>query len=648
MSEDAPAYSLLLNGNDAYDYFTKLTTNRFVRQQVGNFSIEVDDDLFQQWAGLDKYQVVEFSINDTLIFKGRIDRINRRYQKSTSGGYLTTISGRDDGGALQDTVISGAYTDWLPGTYIGDAIVSSTPANILNDIVSKYNSRKGSNDPSITLGTVEFSDTQNYSYRFSYDRENAWQAIELLCEAVEAKYGNTSSPVFLDYWVDENDKLNLTPTGYIVDDIDAGDYGGGYLKIRDWTVDALPIKNDVWVYGAPAGAFLPLTADPYWVQVNGGVLNYAYTNATASQWFGKIVTPVSTVPTIQSVIQPWLYKTINPGPIVTDTGITISNSTNIPLSSPIGDQSIQVHIDPLAIAEGVLDAPLQTGSSGWLSAASVIWSMRFDPDNYGDGPWIGLCQQPRDHFNFHNNTYMNETMGEVNGFYATVQVVQPGSWLNLLDQFLGIGNSFACDIFCEAVDGQPWPMKMASPLAHYSASNFLSNFEANALPSGWATLFWPLGPTAGGTLGPTNQGGFQTGFFNWDDVQEIHFGVNLNFFTAFPLFAPFDIYFADLYFTKQIVAQRKPVPTDTTRTSIVTDTTIPNYLFASNRATAYGLSLALPQSYIDYDIFGRPDLQVGHVFTAEGIQLLIREATTTVVKNKGYGVHVKAWKELGT
>jgi hypothetical protein len=652
LSSDSPSYSFLLNGEDASDYFTTLTANRAVRQRVGSFNIILDDDNFETWASLAKYQPVIFEIDGTRIFKGRIDTVVRHFDKTKSGGYITTVSGRDDGGALQDAIISAWYTDYLSGTYINGSLKNATPTNILDDLLAKYIAQKGTKDPTITLGTVDFGETAgNYNYALEIDREGTWQGIEQLCQAVEGKSALLTPPTFLDFWVDPTDKLYLTQTGEIVDDIDAGTYGGDFIKVRDWTEDALPLKNDIWVFGDAKAGILPLDADPYYLAATGqatsfttAVPSYLYTTGpAAAYWFGEVITPVNTIPTIQSVVEPHFYKTINPGPIVTQQGITITNSTNVPLGAPSGDQSLQIHIDPFQIFLGVLSTPLlSTGSFAWLSGASVYWGIRFDNNNYPGAPWINLCQQPRNHFNFKNSA-MSETMGEVNGFYATVQVRQP-SGFSLATA--GTSASFACDFFAEAVDGQTYPMRMTSPLSHYAASNFISNFLEESLPTGWARLFFPLGPSAGGSLQPTNQGGFQTGFFNWFDVQEIHFGINLNFFTAFPLFGAFDIYFADLMFVKQLVARGRPIPTDTVRPTIVTDSTIPNYQFAFNKANAYALSLAIPQSYIDYDIYGRPDLQVGHVFTAEGGPLLIRESTTTVVKDAGYGVHVKAWKPL--
>jgi hypothetical protein len=644
-------YEFIVGGIDASDRFTSLVCNRSVRQQVGSFTIILSDNNFSAFASLAKYQPVTFTIDDTLIFKGRIDTAVRHWDKTPTGGYITTVSGRDDGGALQDAIISAYYIDYVQGTtdLHGD-LMSNTPRNLLTDLLAKYTAQKGSLDPAITLGsTIDFG-SGNFNIPLEVDREGTWQGIEMLCQALEGKAAQTSTPVYLDFWVDPADKLWLTQTGEIVDDIDIGGYGGKFIKVRDWTVDALPLKNDVWVYGDAKAGWLPLVSDSYYLAAHGETAatpTFTYTASPAAGfWFGEVVTPValSAFPTIQNILFPHLYPYQKSGPITTSEGVTISQSTNVPTGAVSGDSSIQIHIDPGAIYQGVVGSPLaESGNWIWLSGAMVYWGMRFDPGNYPDAPWIDLCQQPRNHLNMKNNTRLSESSGEINGFYATVQCRFPSSWawpLNI--------NSFAADILAEAVDGQTYPMRMVSPTVHYSAANLLSSsgIFGTTPATPWQRLYFPLGPSAGGSLQPTNEAGFQSSFFNWFDVTELHFGVNLNWFSSYLLLMPMDIYFADLQFVKQCVARGSKVPTDSVRPTIITDSTIPNYAAAFNKANATAQSLAIPQSYIDYDIYGRPDLQVGHVFNAEGGPLLIRNSTTTVVKDAGYAVHVKAWKPL--
>ena len=544
---------------------------------------------------------------------------------------------------MQDTFISAAYRDVLAGTWINGSLESATPEHIFADILAKYMAAKGTQDPTITAGTVNFGNTENFTFNLSFDRESAWQSMELLCQAVEGKYAETTTPVFLDFWVDSTDHLNLTPTGKLDLGIDVGGYGGDYIKTSDWTYDTLPIKTDVWVFGAPNGGYLPLTADPYWVAVNGGIMDLAYTNATAQNWFGRAIAPVWTFPTIGTVLDLHWYKQNLPGPIVSNQGITISNSSIVPPRTVAGDMSLNIHVDLDALGQGLNNtaSSLPWGSILGFSGDSLYWGMRFDKSNFPNAPWVTqLCQQPGDHFNFYNNTNLSETMGQVNGFLATVRC----------DIFL-LTNQLPCgaDLFAAAVDCQSYPMMMMSPIVSYIPNSVWNRITWATNATGWQTMFFPLGPGAGGTLLPTNENGFQSSVFNWNDVQEVMFGMKLGFLTSIitaPLIRTFDIYFADLMFVKQVVARGKPTPTDTTRTSIVTDTTIPNYQFAANKANAYQMSLKIPQSYVDYTIFGRPDLEVGHTFTAEGEKLLIRESLTGATKSGGYISSVKAWKPL--
>ena len=665
MTEDSPTYELLVNGNDAADYFTSLTTDRAVRQQIGKFNLIMSDWQFKKWgANIAEYEPVIFSIDSIPIFKGRIDKINQRYEKSTSpdGGFLTSISGRDDAGALQDTFISGAYTDILttsgdPASYFMDGTYKQpTPENILTDILAKYALAKGTEDPDITQGTIHFHNDNNHLFRLNYDRIGAWAAIEQLCQAVEAMYARTTNPLFLDYWLDENDALQLTRTGELVDSsVDIGNYGGKFIKIRDWTYDVLPIKNDVWVFGDPAGCMLPLVSDPYYATVQGINQSYPWVNGAASSWFGEVIAPLNLAFTIQDILTilwaaifPHLYKLINPGPIATSQGITISNNSSIVPSSASGS-SLQIHVDMGQLAAALLG--FETSSSvKWtdvlgLGGDSLYWGMRFDRNNYPAAPWIGLCQQPRGRMNFYNNMHIDESSGQICGVYATIRA-------DIID---ALGGKNGGTFWAGAIDSQPVPMLMKSSSVEYIPASKWNIMQGTATAPGWQTMFFPLGPSASCTLMPTQQNGEGSNHFDWDQVQEVIFAFDLGWLTmlstSLSLIAgvwAFDIYMADMYFVKQVVAEGLPSSTKTTQSAIVTDTTIPNYQMAARAANQYALSLALPQSYIDYDVFGRPDLQVGHCFKAEGSTLLIRESSTTVTKDAGYGVHVKAWKPIKT
>ena len=242
--------------------------------KFGNFSIILNDDNFDTWAGLGEYQPVTFAINGTRIFKGRIDTVIRHYDKSKAGGYLTTVSGRDDGGALQDAIISAAYTDYVAGTYIGGSLQTSSPENILGNILAKYIAQKAANDPTITLDTVDFgSAAAGYSYALKLDRQSAWHSTELLCQTVEGKLAQTKTPVYLDFWVNESDQLNVTQTGEIVQRNQHRNLRRRlHQSSRNWTQDALPLKNDIWVYGDAKGGILPLDSDPYYLATIGDTM----------------------------------------------------------------------------------------------------------------------------------------------------------------------------------------------------------------------------------------------------------------------------------------------------------------------------------------------------------------------------------------
>ena len=117
--------------------------------------------------------------------------------------------------------------------------------------------------------------------------------------------------------------------------------------------------------------------------------------------------------------------------------------------------------------------------------------MRFNHNNYPGAPWLNLIQQPRNHLNMKNNAAMIETAGEINGFYATVQVSQPSGFS------LGTGatsESFACDFFAEAMNGQVYPMRMVSPLSTLRRFELSLSFHGSSPSYRMGTIVLPPRP----------------------------------------------------------------------------------------------------------------------------------------------------------
>ena len=580
-SPDAPSYDFELNGVQASDYFTKLTTDRYVRQQLGTFSIVLDDWQFNQWSGLAKYQPAIFSIDGTRIFKGRIDTAVRHYDKSKGstadqGGYLTTVSGRDDGGALQDIIVSRSY-------YL------ETPLQIFTDLITNvYPSRKGSLDPTLTLGTVDFHDTSS-TYTYNWDRLSLWKCIEQLCEDVEGN--QLLKYLFLDFWVDEEDNVNVTQTGELVSaDVDLGDYGGEFIKTRDWTLDSLPVKNDIWFYGASSAGVVPLEIDPLWAQIHKVPQASPWTDGVADlyQWYGTSDITIANDPTTyfypsKSAIE----ITVNPGGNLTSFGSGLGFGWRMPM--PWGSQS------------------------------------NSDFKIFGRGP-LG-------HLNWMNCDLMDESAGSI----ARVQF-----WLR---------STTTIQMFLILLDGQSPPAAMISDTITYSPTQepyyyAVMNFSLSPM---WKPMVFTLMPGYG-TLAPTAlPNGFFSpppAFFNWADVTQITFCAIPTQVEIAGAYTIPPLWFDDLCLLKPLVARNTNPPTDAVKSDVITDINVTSYQVAALRANQAQAVSSEAWSYVDYNVFGRPDIQAGYAFTSEGELMLVRESHTAVVKDAGYGVACRAWRAV--
>jgi hypothetical protein len=643
-SEDSPSYEILLNGIHAEDYFTTLTTNRFVRQQLGTFSVSLDDWQFEKWGkNLARWQPVIISIDGTRIFKGRIDKILQHYDKGQDG-YLTTVTGRDDAGPLQDITFSKNYDSLGP---------IHTSKDILTDLITNvYPSLKGTLDPALTVDMSAAFEAKSLSpYGKNWDRVSFWQALEEICEDIEGTYAAAGSTFFLDFWVDENDVLHITQTGELALTLDPpiGGYGGDWIKTSDWTLDGLPIKNSVWFWGGGQDGVLPLQWDTFWSTVHNQLPAH-------DPWLDDLSNPY-----------PYFQPTLSPGLFQSLSLTTKTNTSNSPagrmlhLHATSFIQTFQLQMFIRTPGDDEAFPPI--GSLSWTGAPYASFGyiyvppyvaldipMPFKPSGLptGDAHAFDIFGRgPGGHLNWYNNDVMDESMGEISAVNISVN---PNS----------IPVIQAMNVAVALVDGQdPDPMAMVVTVPCAGKIVLMNSSLGLVYPSliPWANLTFPIGPNAGGSLCPTTINGWGKKFFDWANITHMTFyfmpgynitqnALGLASLIGIQTNEDLEIDIGNLCFTKPLVAQSIPAPTDSVHSAIVTDTTVTNYQFAQLRACYYAAQQAEPQSYVTYQIFGRPDLQVAHTFEVEGETLLIRQSTTTATKQGGYYNTVQAWKPL--
>jgi hypothetical protein len=618
LSEDAPSFSIQLNGIEAADYFTSLESRRYItRNQLGSFEIKLDDYQFETWPGLAKYQPAIIMINGTRIFKGSIDTIIRHYDKDADG-YLITVTGRDDGRAIYDMLISKYY-------YL------TTPSSIFKDLINNvYPSRKGTLDPAITLGEIDFHDHSYDLFTHQWYQRKLSDCINDLCADMEQNY--IASSLFLDWWLDENDEINVTQTGELPLTLNppVGSYGGDYIKTSDWTLDALPLQNDVWFAGALASGLLPLQIDYNWATAHAITASDVWTEGTSS-YFNNSKWSNGAISASMTVTDNPTYH-LSPGNQSIDIHFSclLLPTTTVELGLPNYGPQFGTPFDVLTNTSGIIPGYFGVktffpwgGTSGTLANATKI---------FGRGP--------NGHWNYYNNDVMDETMGPISAIQFWMVCAQD------LDVVV---------VLYDAVCPQKSvPSAIISNTVHYSRATNAATFIAGfAKPAAWKPMVFQFGPSGGYANSISSNYGASANF-NWFDIAEMDIlFIPSGLVDFLSLFSAgwVDVYLDELSFVKPLIAQGTPIPTDSIRSVPITDTTVNTYTLALARANRELALLNEPYSYVDYRIFGRPDLQVAHTFVADGNTMLIRESLTKATKieeNVGYEVQVKAWRPIGS
>jgi len=338
---------------------------RSITNQTGRFELEVDDR-FDKWSGQIWNNSVIIGIDGTRVFKGRMDELIRDVEKKT--GKVFYVSGRCDGGALQDTPFSKHY-------------VMQDVNEIITDIINTYNDVKGSGDPAIGIGSISPS---GLDMSFQFKRKPPWDMLQEIANALGAPVAMGGMDTYHDFYVDPFDSFFFEPVGQRTSGVNLGGIGGPEIKKRKWTIDSLPVKTDIWIWGDNMAGAIPLEME---------VGRYANRS------------------------DPWTEG--NPSDFLKGTGVDIITTDSDCL---IGSTSIK--IITLAI----------------FAHERGYWYMPFP---FGSGKWP--AQPPKGVLNTFNETKLDETMGEISAigfFYKTDTphnlLIEVKDWYDVLAQSEGI------------------------------------------------------------------------------------------------------------------------------------------------------------------------------------------------------------------
>lgn len=331
-----------IGGTEAWEDTIKVDARRSITNQTGRFELALDDR-FDKWNARQWNDAVIITIDGTRVLKGRIDELDRDVDKKS--GKTIDISGRDDGGALQDIETSKHY-------------VNQDVNGIISDIIDTYNTLKTVGDPAISIGSI-LPAPGTISMSFQFKRKPLWDMCQEIANALGAPPALGGLDTFHDFYVDPFDAFFFEPVGTRSSGVNLGGVGGPEIKKRRWTIDSLPVKTDIWVWGDGMAGTIPLVMQP------------GYSPAGRAD--------------------PWTEG--NPEDFLKGTGVDIITTDSDCL---IGSSSIK--IITLSI----------------FSTERGYWYMPFPfgaPYPPGGSKWT--AQPPRGVLNAYNETSLTETMGEI-------------------------------------------------------------------------------------------------------------------------------------------------------------------------------------------------------------------------------------------
>jgi hypothetical protein len=242
-----PTFSLMSGANDLSQDMIQGHFNQVVTNRMPSFDIDLDNR-FDKWAGLAWNDPISMGIDGVGVFTGRIDESDSGIEKKQ--GRVLNLKGRGNAGALEDIQTS-------------MHIVHMSAHDIVEKIINTYNAMKWAADPFIAVASNLAPD--DVYFTFLWRRRNFWQNLKDVSDALSAPPELGGNDTFYDYYVDPTNGFYFEPVGYRSSGVSIP-LGLETMK-RDYYVDSLPVKNDVWVFADPSQGTIPLTMQ---IGYNGG------------------------------------------------------------------------------------------------------------------------------------------------------------------------------------------------------------------------------------------------------------------------------------------------------------------------------------------------------------------------------------------
>ena len=498
-------------------------------------------------------------------FLGRVDSLSPDYTKE--GARVLTVKGRHTGsGALED--------------YVANLQVSGTPKAIVEAIIARYTSMRGTtytNDPVITIASNLAPD--DITMAFDWRRKNFWKMLMDLEEALGAPILEGGKNEFYDFYFDPATVGNFyfVPMGSVDSAVVIAESTETLKAKRN--LDALPLKNNIYLWcNATAGA-VPFEMQPGW---------------NKAQHYEPAVTEIT---------DPWTEG--NAADYSTGTGpggtVDVDDYTYVPGEQiGVGAKCIRIH-----------------GTTPYIGGTEqqyAYWSMKFAHGEAFHTKLAGFTNQdPNDMLNLLNETHMAESMGEVAAisFYLK-DFINPllGAWQFVLE--------------CVDVD-----------------DNVVRGGQMTARATGgvwyWLTQEW-LNPTI--SIGATASWALKMGTsFDWTSIKELRFvlgGQKAAFDFYFDGFRFIKPLIANAVYLSGEPREKS------CRSIVLAKEKIINYESALLIAKALLEQQKKANAYWEIENLGRVDIPSGAKFKIGALELLMRDERWSMTKADGWRISGRA------
>jgi hypothetical protein len=270
MTRYQPVLTVSCGGTDISSDVLELEVNQTITHKAPTAKMKLDnrgerwDTAFESYA-LNPSVIVK--VDGTSIFKGCLDLSDRAYSKPD--GLTFDVFCRGDFGLLDDYVSTLYFTN----TY---------PYDIVNTIINnEYPARKGSLDPSITIGTNHApTGMTGYPITVTWKRMSLARMLQELVTMLSAP---TEPGVGLayDFWVDPSDKFYFMKSDETSSGVDIPANTETMTSKR--TVDRTTLRKEVWLWGDTVSGRIPLTMQPNYP----GSIADTWTEGNANEWINS-------------------------------------------------------------------------------------------------------------------------------------------------------------------------------------------------------------------------------------------------------------------------------------------------------------------------------------------------------------------------